>query len=127
MAKTMLFSEAIRLGSTLKPKAKGAIFDGVGTCAYGAALDAVGLLVEGGGFVAIKSLAWGWMYEKSCDCPACNLGEMEIAYVVTHLNDSHDWSRERIADFVAELEIRFGIGEPVAEYVGEKAAQEVLV
>ena len=36
----MRLSEAIRLGSMLKPQAFDAFFDGVGTCANGAARDA---------------------------------------------------------------------------------------
>lgn len=41
-------------------------------------------------------------------CPACTVTdsppwEKKLWYVIQHLNDQHEWSRERIADFLDEL------------------------
>lgn len=40
----MQLSEAIRLGAMLKPQIRCGFFDGQGTCAVGAAADAIGRL-----------------------------------------------------------------------------------
>ena len=41
-------------------------------------------------------------------CPACTVTdsppwEKSLWYIIQHLNDQHEWSRERIADFLDEL------------------------
>ena len=84
-------AEAIRVGSLLVPQAfcQMAMKHGeviVATCARGAAKMA--------GYVGpeIRDDLYG-------QCPAC---EVEGS-VITHLNDDHRWTRERIADWLDTL------------------------
>lgn len=126
----MKFSEAIRLGSLLRPQAfyEYASADGR-TCALGAAMEAVGVTPrygEGmsGEEVMYKELQttadWlEWrrdMTGKNPPCPVC--GDMEyhghtpdgqvvkrnVSSVVIHLNNDHRWTREQIAEWVATFE-----------------------
>lgn len=108
----MYLSEAIRLGAMMKPQG----FDGTGerglpqTCAFGAALDATGQdNVEE---------VWPWLESMRCRCPinGCSIesyyrdanGQWSRA-LIPHLNNCHQWTRERIADWVEEQEYRLGI------------------
>lgn len=93
----MKFPDAVRLGSMLHEQCHGELFayDGNGnlfaSCAVGAALEAIGQTRN-------ACLYWPELMEPS-HCPACN----EPAYinnVITHLNDSHLWTREAIADWL---------------------------
>jgi hypothetical protein len=106
----MRLSEEIRLGAMLGPQAFGRAFiDDFGSCAMGAALIARGLArVKGrryesstGGKV---TEIWPWLGKLPSDmkCPVCGC-DLNFGGVV-HLNDSHRWSRESIADFVATFE-----------------------
>lgn len=109
----MRFSEAIRLGATMKPQTFDRFFDGVGTCAIGAAYDAIGDL-------GLDTEEWADAVARfdSVACPECGRDRLAILElsgtarnVVTHLNDFHRWTRERIADFV-ELHEPLPIPEP---------------
>jgi Zn finger protein HypA/HybF involved in hydrogenase expression len=99
-------SEAIRLGSMLHQQAFGALrilrFDGkTATCVLGAAEDAVGQR---------WSLQWPVhpSYEAKCpDCVAKHIhvrADREMKVTPAHLNDVHHWTRERIADWVEQIE-----------------------
>lgn len=103
----MKLSEAIRLGAVLKPQAFGTVFDGRGTCVYGAAFDAVGELPTYPciGFTHILAHHPDWSLIDG-PCPEC-----AIQCSPAHLNDVHHWSREAIADWVATIESQ----EPAAE------------
>lgn len=106
----MKLSEAIRLGAMNRAQAFFRFFRDDATCANGAALDACGLLDMSidaldsrhnfallGRFPIIGSLPRG--------CPECgyeSYGEFKIA----HLNDTHRWTREQIADWVETIERR---------------------
>lgn len=97
----MRLSEAIRLGSMLRPQAFGAFSDGTGTCAMGAAHEAVGLP-----FVDDDNDPFGWNAVLGVEnCPICGPFS-SVLNVVAHLNDWHRWPRERIADFVESIERR---------------------
>ena len=106
MNTNVTLSEAIRLGSMLGPQAIG-LFECEASgvrhlCAYGAALAAVGrtrvrVLCDeydvagiGGRFL--------------CPVEACGHWR-RIGGLITHLNDAHLWTRERIADHVERLEL----------------------
>jgi hypothetical protein len=94
----MKLSEAILLGSTLKPQAFGDNFVNGGSCAFGAAWDAVG---DSGRF---PRMLWPWI-ENPQQCPVCHEWERIGASVISmHLNDTHRWTREQIADWVATVE-----------------------
>lgn len=118
---TMRLSEAIRLGSMLKPQTHGYLADVVGvtaygdvlglrtvitaTCAMGAAGDALGLLGINGEWKSdtCGPPEWKWMKQDGVLCPQC--GECNTAEeTIMRLNDDHGWTREQIADWVATIE-----------------------
>src|SRR5580765_2975940 len=90
----MKLSEAIRLGSMLKPQAFGHFDTGRGTCALGAAREAAG------------GMSFPISTASPATCPACQQVMVTsekvwaTAATVVHLNDKHRWTRERIADWV---------------------------
>jgi hypothetical protein len=98
----MRLSEAIRLGALLKPQGFNDYWDGDGnSCAIGAAADALGVPME-----RLAALENQHKRVLEQPCPAC---DRQIQYgesTVTHLNDDHRWTRERIADWVETIEAR---------------------
>lgn len=94
----MRLSEAIRLGAAMKPQAFGEMHQFGGTCARGSALDAIGLLdvtaTPEAQLYAWFDTEWAkWSIKKPASCP--------VSGVLTYcLNDTHHWTRERIADWV---------------------------
>lgn len=98
----MKLSEAMRLGAMLKPQAFGISFDGRGTCALGAAMDALGKL---GTSIWIIQLRPDIRRFQVADCPVCGrVFNANGNQTIPHLNDDHKWTRERIADWVESLE-----------------------
>lgn len=98
----MKLSEAILLGSLQKPQG----FDGTGhphlpeVCAFGAALLATGAH-KAESVVAY----WPWLVGTRFTCPACQANRDDHSYgVIPHLNNTHKWTRERIAAWVATVE-----------------------
>lgn len=102
----MKLSEAIRLGSMLKPQAFGTVFDGKGTCAVGAAKDAVGKLHLSFYYVAHAHRWDANQYQWNQQCPVCRgiTREGVTCGMIPHLNDDHRWTREQIADWVEGVE-----------------------
>jgi hypothetical protein len=118
----MKFSEAIRLGATLRPQTRGEYFTPGGrrSCALGAAIDAIGLeLVPCDGLARdrdtgkLADFKWKYVWPQEwvavimhmTFCPACDVFVGEVRGIISHLNDKHRWTRERIAaDFVARVE-----------------------
>jgi hypothetical protein len=106
----MKLSEEIRLGAMVGPQAFGMTFiDNHGSCAFGAALIARGLVIDDGNMFAkndhrIASVVdvWSWLDGLELDCPEC--GSKQRFGCVVHLNDKHHWTRERIADYVETFE-----------------------
>lgn len=100
----MNLSEAIRLGALLKPQGHMGFLDqrSGGTCALGAATDAIGRL---------NDLLDGRFYEfrewpvlgATVESPETGWRTTVWQSVVT-LNDLHGWTRERIADWVETIE-----------------------
>jgi hypothetical protein len=89
----MKYSEAILIGSQFRPQGFGGY--GPGYCANQGAMKAMNLNHYSGLPGALVEL----------DCPACEQRQRDIlASVVTHLNDDHRWSREKIAEWVARVE-----------------------
>lgn len=98
----MLLSDAILLGATLRPQAFGRMFTDEGSCALGAAIEAVG------NRTAFAEL-WPWGDIPVFRCPSdgeeCDLYRGNRLFnVITHLNDYHRWSREQIAEWVRTVE-----------------------
>jgi hypothetical protein len=109
----MKLSEAIRLGAMLRAQGFGRLYTPATgrTCALGAAADAVGALVVNVGeygFDVVRAkvpIEWFWATKTNVSCPVRRCGYANRAEgVVMHLNDSHGWTRERIADWVATIE-----------------------
>ena len=96
----MKLSEAIRLGSLLREQHFGAPYspDGKGSCALGAAADAIGMTSIG------ASGCWPFLVEQDAVCPYCNDRNSTAFVIATHLNDTHRWTRQQIADWVASIE-----------------------
>lgn len=100
----MRLSEAIRLGAMLRPQAFGQFYADGATCAFGAALDAVGRLYpldSAQCFIAITAQGWDDIQYLRIACPECG---RSAAYTVQHLNNLHKWTRERIADWLEGIE-----------------------
>lgn len=110
MGETMKLSEAIRLGSTLKPQhySGKAFFITIRngfmylrktqcSCVLGAAIDAAGL--RGNAIKKDKGWPREWGMTKPQDCPACEKRDT-LGIVIIHLNDNHRWTRECIADWI---------------------------
>lgn len=122
----MKLSEAIRLGAMLKPQAFNGTVTADGTCALAAAAEALGIApvllnVDTGEYVvsygalsaAFPSLE---THEVALPCKPCEYtveseGTRPLQSAIFHLNDSHKWSRERIADWVQTIEDQ----QPVAD------------
>ena len=118
----MPLSQAIRLGATLKRQSFGRAYgiQNTTSCALAAAADAVGedyyTLFDG-----VSLTHWPELNFVATPCPACTeVCNWSRFGLVTHLNDDHRWSRERIADFVQQHESA-GVSE------AEKAVEQVLI
>lgn len=94
---TLRLSEAIKLGSMLRPQAFWENFTAIGSCAIGAGLEAVGKRWD------YATSIWPWLNAPQA-CPECGVEHERGGWVITHLNDIHHWTRERIADWVATVE-----------------------
>ena len=118
----MKLSEAILLGSIETEQTVGNLCDWRGTCAYGAALTAAGCLCtdEKTGYrpkVIALPIAWKWAFIKRYECPNCHKSDGVILNGITHLNDTHLWTRPRIAEWVAQQERMLEVVSPIVEEV----------
>ena len=90
----MKLSEAISLGAMLSAQTFGTIRDAEGrSCALGAAMGAIG---QG------NCKEWNWAGRK-VNCPDCGV-LASVFNVIPHLNDSHRWPRQQIAEWVSTIE-----------------------
>ena len=94
-------SEAIKLGAMDGPQCFDVYeqLDGA-TCAIGAALKAIGDKSED--YCAV--VFWPWLDSVCVRCPECSAYQTSPEVVMAHLNDTHRWTREEIADWVATIE-----------------------
>src|SRR4051812_25635936 len=115
----MRLSEAIRLGSMLRPQAFGYFYSSGKSCAWGAAFEAMGLLdtsrsgndcISKAALVSVRPL-WRSISKVATDCPACGADwpvprshSRDAQGAIVHLNNDHRWTREQIADFIESLE-----------------------
>ncbi len=110
----MLLSEAIRLGAMLRPQCQRNFFVGDGSCAWGSALEAVGLREE----VMANTREGFSLVLKTFPIAAHKIPEqrnLPLRDVVWLKNDSGE-TRERIADWVEQEERKLGlIPEPQKE------------
>ena len=118
----MRLSDAIRLGSMLRPQAFGEFFNGGGSCALGAASEAAGLrLTTSGPYADLADVFPILNSQSDCVCHVCQSHCIELGFVVTHLNDDHRWTRQQIADWVATVEPQ-PVAQPHAEVAVKPAA-----
>jgi len=111
--------DAMRAGAAMRPQVSCMLFDitptgEIGSCALGAALEGAGLSTVGGlgglimGELRVRHTitprdAWSHWQKVAAPCPECGLMCDGIA-IVPHLNNPpHNWTRERIADFLDQL------------------------
>jgi len=97
----MKLSDAILLGSLLRPQGFWRLWDGKTSCALGAAYEAAGFFPE----LPVKEVldAMFPLLRASRRCPYCSYFE-PVESVLTHLNDMHKVTREQIAEWVATIE-----------------------
>lgn len=108
----MKLSEAIRLGSMIRPQGFGRYWpDGKTSCALGAAFEAGGLRdhieqAYNSDVTGLLPPIWATFLDGPQQCPRCSWANEKIPTlsVITHLNDDHKWTREQIADWVATIE-----------------------
>ena len=100
----MKLSEAIRLGSMLDPQGFGTystVRNGrTATCALGAASKAMF------GDADTFALAHIPILDEYAQCPQCFTIDRVFEISADHLNDTHRWTRERIADWVETIEAK---------------------
>ena len=90
----MKLSEAISLGAMLSPQAIGKLEDAEGRrCALGAAIVAIGRWDD---------TEWKWA-KSMVNCPDC-WGVQPVVSAIAHLNNSHRWPRQQIAEWVSTIE-----------------------
>lgn len=125
MNTTMKLSEAMRLGSMLRPQIFGTLrapSNGVGSpygsCALGSAFEAAGCenvpasesykstSFRGAGKVTRITIVpneWNVMFHSLRQCPECGV-VMILQRLIAHVNDDHRWTIARIADWVETIE-----------------------
>lgn len=110
----MKLSDAIRLGSMIRPKADGYFFRAGASCAQGAALEAIGVLDRYDSDLNHDLMCEYFpIVEQKAACPACGDSFLRtVKSIIPHLNNTsswsgnfdHGWSREQIADWVETIE-----------------------
>lgn len=120
METKLKYSDAIRLGAMLKPKGTGSCYalsynydldqSVEVTCANGAALDAIGKLTgESSDMIGVGQY-FPVSNVSGHACPVCGAfkviaGMTNLRWMVAHINDAHEWTREQIADWVEGIEM----------------------
>ena len=102
-------SAAIRIGAKMNPQGQRRLYSSEHkTCALGAALIGIEITPETIMHESYKLLKpiWPILKNKVVDCPACGYthegnGLLDNIWI---LNDYHDWTREKIADWVETIE-----------------------
>ena len=111
--KIKTLSQAIRLGATFRPQTYGNFCDVIGSCAFGAAFEAVGVEIEREKqpwpeFKRVMTeRGWKEIVKREMRCPDCGdfhgLGSKHfktLYAVIVELNNYHFWTREQIADWL---------------------------
>lgn len=105
----MKLSEAILLGSMLRPQMRNEFMGPTGSCALGAAGEALGFLAHGD--LTPYEVQWPWVATRAVECPVCCARLVSAVDVIMELNDVHRWTRPQIAAWVAEIEASDGPAE----------------
>lgn len=101
----MTLADAIRKGAMQRPQAREFMFSrtaDVRSCALGAAYEGVYGTVDSGPISQAGELclAFPELNTAHVYCPTCGEGASLWYVVGDHLNDSHGWTREAIADWL---------------------------
>jgi hypothetical protein len=98
----MKLSEAILLGSMFRPPVRHEFVAPAGSCALGAAGEALGVPVPR---LVPETFVSAWpRVSRTVRCPACDERLLPVVWAIIELNDRHQWTRPQIAAWVAELE-----------------------
>lgn len=112
----MRLSEAIRLGAMNRPQARGRVLKDEGTCALGAALEAIGESLDHRGWFPVYD-HWPIARRVVTYPGDSHRGEeMMLGSACWTLNDADRWTREQIADFVETIEAASGYGVSTQEH-----------
>lgn len=107
-----------------------------GTCAWGAALDAIGMLdqchqgiLDQNYLAASATVPQHWLdtlkHIRNKKCPMCSIPIPELTII--HLNDHHKWSRERIADLVESVEKEIMYLPNPSQAVSSNYSEEIVL
>lgn len=119
----MKLSEAIRRGANRRPQCRDVFFNRIHgelcSCALGAAFeggDLIDLAMLDRGIVALHielvvtfdgfetySVNNSGMPPYPCPSFSCCVRPAQLPEIIVHLNDEHNWTREQIADWLAEI------------------------
>lgn len=129
----MRYSEAIRLGGMMRPKAVGRFYDDCtgGVCVQGAALDACGKLDKANQEYTLKFVEELFpgigntihIYDVPNKIKWIFISHQKYASireVSAQLNNKTDWTREQIADWVEQMEDKYKL-YPVDQSTNEGA------
>jgi len=110
----MKLSEAIRLGCVLRPQAWGCYLSERGSCALGAACEAVGVMAVDGNEPDYSLIApfpliatFPILDVKFLHPESQEREPIPLLSIIVSLNDTFIWTRERIADWVQTIEAQF--------------------
>jgi len=108
----MKLSKAIRAGAKLRPQGFNAFFvnfdnKGLCSCALGAAIEAVTFCEDHTDDSCLEVIDKNWpkiIPNERTLCPAFEWclkgkGKPNKIQMISHLNDDHNWTREKIADW----------------------------
>jgi len=140
----MRYSEAIRLGGMLQQKSRFVFFcketpiTSAGVCVQGAALNAIGKLdkTKSNKHIAHwhamdKEFPWAmsaWVGRDDVPSVLQNKwSSYRLQNITINLNDVTDWTRERIADWVARMEVKYGDPQIHNEVVHESIEEDICL
>lgn len=131
-------SEAIREGAKLRPQAHHGMLLAGGTCAMGAAAEAIGFSTReidyGCYFDLLDLYPYARTTETTCPVVSCgkawdfdNKSRTYLGQLIVHLNDDHRWTREAIADWLESEEEKLGFVTVVESESSSLSLQSVEV
>ena len=100
MDKILKLSDAVRLGSKLKPQCFGALFRRDGSCALGAVADVMGFAYDSDTYRLLDK-RFPELQTTLATYENCALNK-DLKATIIMLNDTLKWTRERIADWLEE-------------------------
>ena len=119
------FSAAIRDGATIRPQGYGCFLDNGKSCALGAGAEAV--FGQANNYDAV-CLLYPYLQQEGGPCPECGAGDGSyMASILYHLNDTHKWTREAVADWLEAEEGKLKAVPKIQETASLKAGSNAQV